>query len=56
MTTTEQKLARVVKTISDKHIERNALIAQMRAEGASLRYIAESAGMTHSGVAKILNA
>lgn len=33
---------------------RDAAIAQMRDEGASLREIAEAAGMSHVAIAKIL--
>lgn len=34
--------------------ERDAAIRQMRDEGASLRTIAEAAGLTHTAIAKIL--
>lgn len=33
---------------------RDEAIRQMRAEGASLRAIAEAAGLTHTAIAKIL--
>lgn len=35
-------------------VQRDQAIERMRAEGASLRTIAEAAGLTHTAVAKIL--
>ena len=52
--TTAQLVRECVEAIPVAIEARDAAIAQMRAEGASLRQIAEAANMTHAAVAKIL--
>lgn len=52
--TTAQELVQVVATLTKTTGRRDHLIRKMHAEGASLREIAAAAGMTHSGVAKVL--
>ena len=52
--TTAQRLAAQAKRAREATVERDSLILQMRAEGASLRAIAEAAGLTHPAIVKIL--
>jgi predicted transcriptional regulator len=49
-----QQLASQSKRAREATALRDRLIRQMRDEGSTLRSIAESAGLTHSAVAKIL--
>lgn len=51
---TLRALERASASIVKATIRRNELIAQARAEGASLRTIGDAAGLSHVGVAKIL--
>lgn len=51
---TARALARIALRLHADKIERDRLIVQMSAEGASSRQIAEVAGMTHAGVALVL--
>lgn len=52
--TTAQQLAAQAKRARDATIQRDSLILQMRTEGASLRVIAEAAGLTHPAIVKII--
>lgn len=54
MTTTAQQLASQAHKAREATARRDALIRAMRSEGATLRAIAEAAGLTHTAVAKIL--
>lgn len=47
-------LASQAKKAREATVRRDQLIQQMRAEGASLRTIAEAAGLTHTAIARIL--
>lgn len=49
-----KKLSRVARTAADKTIERDRLIAYAYLNGASMREIARTIGMTHPGVRAIL--
>lgn len=51
---TAEKLRRAAGKIGTWTDKRDALIVQARSEGGTLREIAEMAGLTHPGVAKIL--
>lgn len=51
---TAEKLRRAAGKIDTWTDKRDALIAQARAEGGTLREIGEMAGMTHAGVARVL--
>ena len=52
--TTAQQLASQSKRAREATARRDELIRLMRAEGATLRAIADAAGITHTAVAKIL--
>lgn len=52
--TTAQMLASQAKKAREAIARRDELIRQMRAEGATLRAIAETAGMNHQTVANVL--
>jgi len=52
--TVAQQLASQSKRAREAVARRDDLIRQMRAEGATLRAIAEVAGLSHMGVRKIL--
>jgi DNA invertase Pin-like site-specific DNA recombinase len=52
--TTAQNLASQARKAREATARRDELIRSMRAEGATLRAIAEAAGLTHTAVAKIL--
>lgn len=52
--TTARQLASQAHKAREATLRRDELIHQMRAEGATLRAIAEAAGLTHTAVAKIL--
>lgn len=52
---TAKEVASWAKRARDATVQRDRAIQQMRAEGASLRTIAEAAGLTHTAVAKILS-
>jgi DNA invertase Pin-like site-specific DNA recombinase len=52
--TTAQQLASQARKAREATARRDALIRQMRDEGATLRAIADAAGLTHTAVAKIL--
>jgi hypothetical protein len=52
--TTAQLLASQAKRAREATLRRDELIRQMRAEGSSLRSIAEAAGLTHPAIVKIL--
>jgi len=49
-----KELALWAKKAREATARRDDLIRQMRAEGSTLRSIAEAAGLTHTAVAKIL--
>jgi hypothetical protein len=49
-----RRLAAVVRRLTELEDERNQLILQARSEGATLREIAEKAGMTHVGIKKLI--
>ena len=49
-----KKLSRVARTAADKTVERDRLIAYAYLNGASMREIARTIGMTHPGVRAIL--
>lgn len=51
---TARLLASQARKAREATARRDALIRQMRAEGASLREIAQAAGLTHTGIARIL--
>ena len=51
---TARALLRATERMAAARAERDRLIVQMSAEGASSRQIAECAGMTHAGVALVL--
>jgi hypothetical protein len=53
--TTAQQLAFQAKKAREATARRDELIHQMRAEGSTLRAIAEAAGLTHTAVAKIVS-
>jgi hypothetical protein len=53
-TATAQEVARWANKAREATAERDDRIRQMRDEGASLRAIAEAAGLTHTAIAKIL--
>ena len=53
-TTTAQQLAKTSRTLREALARRDALIFQMRSEGASTREIATAADLTHAGVLHIL--
>lgn len=55
MTDTGRRLARVAQRLRAVTAERDALIHQMRAEGATLRQIAAAAGLSAMGVKKLLD-
>lgn len=52
--TTAQRLASQAKKAREALSRRDELIRQMRAEGSTLRSIAEAAGLNHQTVANIL--
>lgn len=52
--TTAAKLATAARQITDWTTKRDDLIREAHANGASLRDIAEHAGITHVGVMKIV--
>jgi hypothetical protein len=54
VTGTARRLAAEAKRAREATIRRDSLILQMRAEGASLRAIAQAAGLTHPAIVKIL--
>lgn len=49
-----RRLAAVVRRLEDLGEERDQLILRAREEGASLREIADLAGMTHVGIKKLI--
>lgn len=49
-----QQLARASRTVREATARRDSLIRQLHDEGASLRQIAEAAGLSHTAIAKIL--
>jgi hypothetical protein len=51
---TAQQLASQAKKAREATLRRDELIRQMRAEGSTLRAIAEVAGLTHTAIVKIL--
>ncbi len=51
---TAKELASQARKAREATARRDQLIHQMRDEGATLRAIAEAAGLTHTAVAKIL--
>lgn len=51
---TAEKLRRAAGKIDTWTDKRDALVVQARAEGGTLREIAEMAGLTHAGIARIL--
>lgn len=53
---TGRRLRRAARQLATAIARRDALIVVMRAEGASLRDIAEAAKLTHTGVRRILKA
>jgi lambda repressor-like predicted transcriptional regulator len=53
--TTAQQVASWAKKAREATAKRDEAIRQMREEGATLRAIAAAAGLTHSGVAKVLS-
>lgn len=52
--TTGQQLASQARKAREATLRRDELIRQMRAEGSSLRSIADAAGLTHPAIVKIL--
>lgn len=50
----QRRLDRVIAEINKLTDERDQLVIQAREDGASLREIAAHAGMTHTGVKKLL--
>jgi lambda repressor-like predicted transcriptional regulator len=54
VSTARERVRRAASDIERATARRDAAIAEMRDEGASLRDIASAAGLTHPGVAKIL--
>ena len=53
MTTAEQ-LEEIARRLAATRDRRDELVCQRHSEGASLRQIAEEAGLSHSGVKRIL--
>lgn len=51
---TASQLASWARKAREATARRDTLIRDMRSEGASLRAIAEAAGLTHTAVAKIV--
>jgi len=51
---TEQAVASWARKAREATSRRDEAIHQMRSEGATLRAIAQAAGLTHTAVAKIL--
>lgn len=51
---TSQQLASWARKAREATARRDELIRAMRAEGATLRAIADSAGLTHPAIVKIL--
>jgi DNA-directed RNA polymerase specialized sigma24 family protein len=49
-----KRLAAVVRKLQDMEDERDQLILKAREEGASLREIAQQAGMSHVGIKKLI--
>lgn len=49
-----RRLARIVAKLRATEAERDRLVLQAHDEGASLREIAEHAGMSHVGVKKLI--
>jgi DNA invertase Pin-like site-specific DNA recombinase len=49
-----EQLSEVSRQARDTLVLRDQLVRQMRADGASLRQIAEAAGLSHSAIARIL--
>jgi DNA-directed RNA polymerase specialized sigma24 family protein len=49
-----KRLAAVVRKLQDMEEERDQLILQAREQGASLREIAQQAGMSHVGIKKLI--
>lgn len=56
MSPTGRAVRRAALTVDSATKRRDALICQMRGEGASLREIAYAARLTHPGVMRILRA
>jgi lambda repressor-like predicted transcriptional regulator len=54
MTTPAVTVARLAKKARDAKAERDKAIRAMHAAGASLRVIAEAAGLNHNTIAKIV--
>jgi transposase-like protein len=52
--TTAEEVSSWAKKAREARVQRDQAIRRMSREGASLRTIAEAAGITHSAVAKIL--
>lgn len=52
--TTADEVASWAKKAREAKVQRDQAIRRMKTEGASLRTIAEAAGITHSAVAKII--
>jgi DNA invertase Pin-like site-specific DNA recombinase len=55
MPSTAKDLASWAKRAREATARRDELIRQMRADGASLRAIAEVAGLSHMAISKIVN-
>ncbi len=53
--TPAQRVATAAKRARVATAQRDQAIRAMRSEGATLRTIADAAGLTHAGVARILN-
>lgn len=49
-----KRLAAVVRRLQEMEDERDQLILQAREQGASLREIAQHAGMSHVGIKKLI--
>lgn len=54
MTAAERELARAAAAVRAETATRDAQIRRLHANGRSLRFIAEIAGLSHSAIAKIV--
>lgn len=52
--TIERRLRAIAKKLGELDAERAELILRARVDGASLREIAEAAGMSHVGIKKLI--
>lgn len=52
--TTAAKLQRAADTLAEAVARRDELVMQMRAEGATIRAIAEAADMSPAGIQRVL--